>query len=168
MIKKIMCLFRKKKTPLVGVLKCADEFVDLGLSVKWASKNYGAETPEGIGTYFNYNEVCEMGAVLPTKKEFEELFEKCVIKYDKKRNGFTVKGPNGNEIFIPISGEKNGNAHYEGGYLWSCDSRQIWPEELSDYYGCIYLSSKVLKKVKTEVNLLRRSLFFINIREVQR
>lgn len=26
-----MCLFRKKKTPLVGALKCTDEFVDFGL-----------------------------------------------------------------------------------------------------------------------------------------
>lgn len=163
-----MCLFRKKNPPLVGALQCADEFVDLGLSVKWASKNVGAETPWGVGTYYNYNEVSETGAVLPTKAEFEELFEKCVIKYDKKRNGFTVKGPNGNEIFIPISGEKNGNAHYEGGYLWSCDSEQIWPDELSNYYGAAYLASKVLKKVKTEVHPLRRSVFYINVREVKR
>ena len=167
-----MCLFRKKKTPLVGALQCADEvvneFVDLGLSVKWASKNVGAETPWGVGTYFTYNDVENLGVTLPTKKEFEELFEKCVIKYDKKKNGFTVKGLNGNVIFIPVSGEKNGNDHYEGGYLWSCDCRQIWPDEMSNYYGAVYLASKALKKVKTEVNLLRRSLFCINIREVQR
>lgn len=162
-----MCLF-KKKTPLVGALQCGDDFIDLGLSVKWASKNVGAENPWGVGEYFTYNEIEGKGINLPTKAEFEELFEKCVIKYDKKKNGFTVKGPNGNEIFIPISGEKNGNAHYEGGYLWSCEGRQIWPEELSNYYGAVYLASKVMKKVKTEVNLLRRSVFWINVREVQR
>lgn len=161
---KVMCLFKKKK----NTLKSTDGFVDLGLSVKWASRNVGAETPEGVGTYFNYNEVSETGAVLPTKEEFEELFGKCVIKYDKKRNGFTLKGLNGNEIFIPISGEKNGNAHYEGGYLWSCDSEDIWPDELSNYYGAVYLTSKVLKKVKTEIHPLRRSVFYINVREVQR
>jgi len=168
-----MCLFKKKVKDVSPLVKpesnqVNDEFVDLGLSVKWASKNYGAETPEGIGTYFNYNEVEGIGVVLPTKEEFEELLGKCTIKYDKKRNGFTVKGPNGNEIFIPISGEKNGNAHYEGGYLWSCEGRQIWPEELSNYYGAVYIVSKAAKKVKTEVNLLRRSLFWINVREVQR
>lgn len=163
-----MCLFKKKTPPPVGALQCGDDFIDLGLSVKWASKNVCSETPWEVGEYFTYNDVENLGVTLPTKKEFEELFEKCVIKYDKKKNGFTVKGPNGNEIFIPVSGEKNGNAHYEGGYLWSCDSMQIWPEELSNYYGAVYLASKVLKKVKTEVNLLRRSMFYINVREVQR
>lgn len=163
-----MCLFRKKKTALSMSSQNDDGFVNLGLSVKWAYKNYGADSPESIGTYFNYNEVDETAVTLPTKKEFEELFEKCTFKYDKKKNGFTIKGPNGNEMFMPITGEKNGNAHYEGAYLWSCDSTQIWPEELSNYYGAVYLKSKVLRKVKTEVNQLRRSLFSINIREVQR
>ena len=164
-----MCLFKKKKTPLVGALKCTDDFVDLGLSVKWGRKNIGAVSEDVPGDYFNYNEVENMvNVTLPTKAEFEELFQKCTIKYDKKRNGFTVKGPNGNEMFVPVGGEKNGNAHYEGGYLWSCDSREIWEEELSNYYGAVYLSSKTLKKVKTEVNLLRRSMFYINVREVKR
>ena len=157
-----MCFGKKK-----SALQCAD-FVDLGLSVKWAGKNIGAESPWEVGEYFNYNEIEEKGVNLPSKAEFEELFGKCVIKYDKKKNGFIVKGPNGNEIVIPISGEKNGNAHYEGSYLWACDSEDIWPDELSNYFGAIYLASKTLKKVKTEVYPLRRSVFWINVREVQR
>ncbi len=166
---KIMCLFGKKKNHLSGALKCADDFVDLGLSVKWGRKNIGAVSEDVPGDYFNYNEVENMvNVTLPTKEEFEELFGKCVIKYDKKRNRFTVKGPNGNEMFIPVGGEKNGNAHYEGGYLWSCDSEAVWPDELSNYFGAVYLANKTLKKVKTEVNALRRSIYYINVREVKR
>ena len=33
------------------------EYVDLGLSVKWATYNVGATTPEGFGDYFAWGEV---------------------------------------------------------------------------------------------------------------
>ena len=36
------------------------EYVDLGLSVKWASCNVGAESPEGYGSYFAWGETEEM------------------------------------------------------------------------------------------------------------
>ena len=162
-----MCLFKKNNHSL-SLGSNAYEFVDLGLSVKWANKNIGSEYEDKIGTYFNYDEAEERYYELPTVEEVRELFEKCKIKYDKKRNGFDVVGVNGNKIFIPVSGERDGNAHYDGGYFWTCDSREIWPEELSNYYGAVYLSNKALKKVKTEVNLLRRSMFYINVREVKR
>ena len=161
-----MCLFKKKKkvNHSLSLGNDAYEFVDLGLSVKWANKNVGAELPDKVGVYFNYDEAEDRYYDLPTVDEVRELFEKCKIKYDKKRNGFEVVGVNGNKIFIPVSGERDGNAHYEGGYFWTCDS----DDELSNYYGCIYLASKVLKKVKTEIHTLRRSAFYINVREVER
>ncbi len=165
-----MCLFKKKEkvNHSLSLGNDAYEFVDLGLSVKWANKNVGAELPDKVGVYFNYDEAEDRYYDLPTVDEVRELFEKCKIKYDKKRNGFEVVGVNGNSIFLPISGERDGNAHYEGSYFWTCDSKQIWPEELSNYYGAVYLANKALKKVKTEVNLLRRSMFYINVREVER
>ena len=178
-----MCLFKRKKNEnnlpdgklvfydgVDGVFDGVSdyEFVDLGLSVKWANKNVGSELPDKVGVYFNYDEVESRYYTLPTVDEVRELFEKCKIKYDKKRNGFDVMGVNDNSIFLPISGERDGNAHYEGSYFWTCDSRQIWDEELSNYYGAVYLANKALKKVKTEVNLLRRSMFYINVREVER
>ena len=166
-----MCLFKKKnKNNLpVGKLAFFDgnndyEFVDLGLSVKWANKNIGSEYEDKIGTYFNYDEAEDRYYDMPTVDEVRELFEKCKIKYDKKRNGFEVVGVNGNKIFIPVSGERDGNAHYDGGYFWTCDS----DDELSNYYGAIYLANKILKKVKTEIHPLRRSAFYINVREVER
>ena len=170
-----MCLFKKKnKNNLpVGKLAFFDgnndyEFVDLGLSVKWANKNIGSEYEDKIGTYFNYDEAEDRYYDLPTVDEVRELFEKCKIKYDKKRNGFEVVGVNGNRIFIPVSGERDGNARYEGGYFWTNSDHEEGYMDGYKYYGCVYLKSKVLKKVKTEVNLLKKDGFWINVREVER
>ena len=40
------------ETPMLSLY----EFVDLGLSVKWASCNVGAEKPEDFGLYFAWGE----------------------------------------------------------------------------------------------------------------
>ena len=171
-----MCLFRRKKNdiPPIGKLVYLDsnnsveDFVDLGLSVKWCSKNVNASNKELAGDYFNYDDTIRCGLTLPTVDEVRELFEKCKITYNKKRNGFDVKGVNGNQIFIPIGGEKNGNAHYEGGYFWTCSDHEEGYMEGYKYYGCVYVVNRALKKIKTEVNLLKRDGFWINVREVQR
>lgn len=117
------------------------EAVDLGLSVKWASQNldissntsiqglYGWGDPTGCltgasGNYANgintvisgteYDVVTQAwGRVwrIPTKEEFQELYDKCTWKYEDKegKKGFTVTGKNGNHIFIPILGLREGN-----------------------------------------------------------
>lgn len=43
---------------------------------------------------------------LPTKADFEELLEKCTFVWGMKegKNGYTVTGPNGNSIFLPVCG----------------------------------------------------------------
>ena len=43
---------RKKETGMIN----GHEYVDLGLSVKWATTNIGATTPEGYGSYFAWGE----------------------------------------------------------------------------------------------------------------
>ena len=51
----LLCLFL-----ITGVAKAQNnnhEFVDLGLSVEWATCNIGAETPEGYGDYYAWGEV---------------------------------------------------------------------------------------------------------------
>jgi len=51
-----------------------------------------------------YNELC-----MPTAEQAQELFTKCTWKKTKLNgvNGWEVKGPNGNSIFIPINGCKS-------------------------------------------------------------
>ena len=107
--------------------------VDLGLSVKWASCNLGAQNPEEYGEYFPFKkdmtQVCDSylvgGLRIPTKEEIEELVTKCEsvwISY-KGINGLLVIGPNKNKIFLPATGDfVNGRIHYfqgRTGSYWS-------------------------------------------------
>lgn len=85
-------------------------FVDLGLSVKWADRSYGAENPKQLGKAMSIASFKNIGATgngvtLPTIKEFEELKRRCRWTARKMRHetiGYDVTGPNGRSIYIPI------------------------------------------------------------------
>ena len=144
------------------------EYVDLGLSVKWATCNVGATTPEKYGNYYAwgetstkekyYDENCStyelsiselqsQGYIdsnngnltsqydaatanwggtwrMPTKAEQQELIDNCTWAWTTQNgvNGYKVKGPNGNSIFLPAAGYRGGSSLYDagsfGGY-WS-------------------------------------------------
>ena len=145
-------------------------YVDLGLSVMWATCNVGADKPEDYGGYFAWGEtttksnytwgtcfdclddngdswsVYKIGGKtklepysghdtarenwggtwrMPTIEELEELYSKCTWKWTSKggHNGYIVTGPNGNMIFLPVSGyryDKSSNRVNEYGCYWSC------------------------------------------------
>lgn len=146
--------------------------IDLGLSVKWASWNVGASSPEEYGGYYAWGEIEEKsnyyattykywqedttdfvegwsyhefinigsdisgtqydvahvkwgnGWRMPTNEEIQELADNCqwesyVYNYVE---GYKVTGPNGNTIFLPNVGHREGNYFYEYGdygYYWS-------------------------------------------------
>ena len=61
---------------------------------------------------------------MPTIEAFEELIEECDWIYEGVNgvNGYKVVGPNGNSIFLPLSGYRNGSSLKEAGvegYYWS-------------------------------------------------
>ncbi len=79
----------------------------------WASRLYGGTNPP--------KNICETkldiatnklgaGWRLPTRAEFEELANKCVWTYTTQNNvaGVLVTGPNGNSIFFPLAGVRQG------------------------------------------------------------
>lgn len=155
--------------PVCGVFKSkvVGEAVDLGLSVKWASCNVGAESPEDYGGYYAWGETKEkndyssstsitcglstselrsQGIIdsddnltaaydaatdnwgsswrLPTNEEIEELVNKCTWQWISVNgvNGQKVTGPNGNSIFLPAAGRRDGTeVDYRGsdGFYWS-------------------------------------------------
>ncbi len=107
--------------------------IDLGLSVKWSSVNWGADAPWDYGTMYgwgapasnsiygeNYPQQSDIvnteydivsvnwghGYRMPSKAELRELVEKCQWDYTTIHDvkGYKVTGPNGNSIFIPASG----------------------------------------------------------------
>ena len=109
------------------------EFVDLGLSVRWANMNLGATNPNEVGKFFakktdnTLNELSQwntQGVIVPTKEHFEELIKVCKWEWTQLDNtmGYNIIGPNGNSIFFPISGD---NLSYPGksfitfGLLWT-------------------------------------------------
>lgn len=148
------------------------EYVDLGLSVKWATCNVGASSPEESGGYYAWGETeekeiydfstykwCDGSAEtmtkyctgnscgkvdnkvvldpqddvayvkwgrrwrMPTVAEIAELHSKCSWEWVTLNGvkGYNVTGPNGNSIFIPAVGRRDGSCLDLDGssYYWS-------------------------------------------------
>lgn len=121
------------------------DYVDLGLSVKWATCNIGATNPEECGDYFAWgnakpdwcyyedklNSSAEIALEnwgeswrMPTIEEFEELVDNCSWFWTAINGvkGYKIISNNGNWIFLPATGSKNGSSNSILGYYghyWS-------------------------------------------------
>jgi len=118
----------------------SSKWVDLGLSVKWASCNVGATYPGEMGNYYThyFSDELEEGSRVPTKEDFQELSEKCEWKWTNYNGypGYKVSGSNGNSIFLPAAGVENAEdktkSHFtEIGCYWISNVREI----LFDYFS---------------------------------
>ena len=148
--KKIKWYGDMKKINLYDEPTCG-EAIDLGLSVKWASCNWGATSIEEAGGYYAFGESFEkeeyteanyslmdsyshlpneiyLGQTkkwrMPKGKEIMELYEKCTHEtvYYKGMKGTLFKAKNGNSIFLPAAGLKDGKElrfYNESGDYWS-------------------------------------------------
>lgn len=96
------------------------KWVDLGLPSRtlWCDTN-----EEG---YYLWDEMMNKfdEENLPKLTDFAELYDYCVWKWDDKKKGMIVTGPNGNNIFIPALGycSINNKDIYNvdnDGYYWS-------------------------------------------------
>lgn len=139
------------------------EAVDLGLSVKWASCNIGAHKPEDYGNYFAFGEVTPKSPSwknwnnpmtlklwgdndaahviwgkqwrMPTKADCEELLKECTWQLVNRGviKGYEVTGPNGNSIFLPLTGRYGGDTqNYEARYRTS-DAEMLNGDSYDDY-----------------------------------
>lgn len=109
------------------------EFVDLGLSVLWANMNIGALRESDCGTYVNKLDfsttgmVAEFnikGAKVPSVEQFEELRNYCdweMIELDGVW-GYWVESTNGNNIFLPLSGDGKQEGFTTFGRLFTRES----------------------------------------------
>ena len=100
------------------------EYIDLGLSVKWATCNVGANRAEEYGDYYTYDEAMTLGLRLPSLDEMRELIDKCDWKWTTMNGvkGCKVTGSNGNSIFLPAAGSRIDESLYSAGsygYYWS-------------------------------------------------
>ena len=188
------------------------EYVDLGLSVKWATCNIGATTPEDYGNYYawgetkpqstynwstykwcngssstftKYNTSSSFGTVdnktvldladdaaranwggswrMPTDAEWQELRDNCTWTWETLNgiNGFEVKGPNGNSIFLPAAGYRGNDDLYSAGdfgHYWSSSLYAVNPsgawdvnffsDNVSGGYGSRYCGLSVRAVMK--------------------
>lgn len=113
-----------------------NDFVDLGLSVKWAKRNVGAKSETDFGGYFGFGDLYGVNpsitpadygqadtykttndvayyatggkGTLPTADLFEELFRLCTVTWTEQDgvSGYLVKAKNGNSIFLPAAGKR--------------------------------------------------------------
>ena len=133
------------------------EWVDLGLSVLWATSNVGASSPSDYGDYYAWGETKTKSSYteensktynvdmpdisgepkydaatanwgegwrVPTTEELSELVDKCDWQWTSQggHNGYKVTGPNGNSIFLPAAGWRDGTSLYDAGsygYYWA-------------------------------------------------
>ena len=81
------------------------EYIDLGLpsGKYWAAKNNGAKLKDDKGGYCEYTDTWGQYWQLPTKEDFQELFDECEWFYDQTK-GFVFKGQNGNIMYLPFKG----------------------------------------------------------------
>ncbi len=133
------------------------EYLDLGLSVKWATRLSGKAVPLlnnekevysfelDSGEIVSPSKFLAMGNVLPTIKHFEELLERCswTTFNQDGLNGYKITGPNGNILMMPL-GVLNR-------YL---SAESLMPNRL--YYYFLYLGEythTLAKGVPTEANV---------------
>ena len=131
------------------VLLNDNSMVDLGLSVKWASCNFGASEPWEAGALVMWNDSLTQKFEnskwrLPTKEEQDELRQKCKFERSSQNGteGYIVTGPNGNSIFLPFTGFKIYDLvkmQSELGYYWSSTIHVFYKE--TAYY--LFLTDKL-------------------------
>lgn len=129
--------------------------IDLGLSVKWADCNVGANRPEESGYYFSNTKVkpnflfwkdkyninninLDSGYYIPTDKEWIELLNNCNWVWDESIKGYFIKSKiNDNSIFLPAAGyREKKNLYFYGldGNYWS-NSLSVSSNGYSKYIG---------------------------------
>ncbi len=126
----------KSFTTAATTFDADNDFVDLGLSVKWAKRNIGAKSETDFGGQFAFGDLTGVNpsidpadfasantyqttsdvaylatggvGTLPSAELFEELFRLCTTEWTQQDgvNGYKVTGPNGNSIFLPAAGKR--------------------------------------------------------------
>ena len=122
------------------------EFVDMGLPSGLLLTTENVKDENGNEAYFSFDEaVKKFGNSLPTKEQWQEVFENCSRKWDDERKGYVLTGPNGNSIFLPAAGYRYGGSVGCVGSCGGCwsstptydvffNSRNVLPQDSSRRY----------------------------------
>lgn len=135
-----LCLLALTTAALAQQMKVGNA-IDLGLSVKWADINVGANTPEEYGNYYAWGETepkevyseesrlktsddvaqVQWGGDwrMPTLDEWCELDSACTKSFVVQEGVFGLKmtASNGNSIFMPAAGNRRGKRCFNAGTM---------------------------------------------------
>ena len=83
---------------------------------------------------------------MPTREEQQELIDDCTWTWTSQNgvNGYKVTGPNGNSIFLPAAGFRDGSSLYlagSDGYYWSSTPNDFYAFSLYFYSSNHYMGS---------------------------
>ena len=80
---------------------------------------------------------------MPTTEEQQELINNCTCTWTTLNgvNGYRVTGPNGNSIFLPAAGYRDGTGVYYQGSLGGYWSSSLNSSNSNDAYGLYFYSS---------------------------
>lgn len=75
---------------------------------------------------------------MPTSTEIDELRRSCSWTWvtQNGKNGYNVKGPNGNSIFLPAAGYRYGSSRYDVGIYGNYWSASVYSDDLT---GALFL-----------------------------
>ena len=82
---------------------------------------------------------------LPTREEFEELVKECEWRWMKKKGvyGMRVKGPNGNSIFLPATGNRYDTSLFRAGEYGEYWSSSPYESNSREAYSLYFYSGAV-------------------------
>ena len=135
-------------------------FVDLGLpsGKLWAIENVKDEN--GNEAYFTFDDaVNTFGDNLPSREDWNELFNNSSNRWNEERKGYDVTGPNGNSIFLPAAGYRSGvnvyNVRSSGYYLSSSVYNEYNAYIVFFYSGNLYPQNLDYRCLGFSVRLVR-------------
>ena len=144
------------RTEAINMPTVEEDGVDLGLSVRWASMNYGASSITDEGTKISPNEYSSISTTdgwrLPNTVEAKELVDSCHWTWKKYQgvNGVMIIGPNGNSIFLPANMGVSSNSRTYG--IYAQDS------EIVTYNGTDFMMSlRFVQDVDEEIEAGKES-----------
>ena len=112
-----------KPRPTTGTLNGYD-WVDLGLSVKWATKNVGADSPSDYGDYFAWGE---------TRPKSSYTWSNCFDCFDDEGKSWGTYRLGGQTRITPTSGHDTARENWCGSWRMPTDEEF---EELCDENKC--------------------------------
>lgn len=108
---------QKKFQDIDGIENLEFDYVDLGLpsGTLWCKHNYRATSEEESGERYAFDEAQKLDVIVPSKKDFIELYDNCVNIVDYVNGVYGIRfisKKNEKSIFLPVGSSKDGEKYW--------------------------------------------------------